>query len=109
MGKSNGLGAVITRSASIRSVYFISAYSRKLHLPSIQPPSVKVSPQKHSIAPHCLQKKAQALFIVYHTLMTYFSYPVSFPIVLVSYLLPVPNTQVPPYAFFVPLFLLCLV
>lgn len=59
-----------------------------------------VSPQKHSIAPHCLQKKAQAPFIVYHPLRTYFHYPVSLPIVLTSYLLPIPNTQVPPYVFF---------
>ena len=74
-----------------------------------------VSPQKHSIPPHCLQRKAQAPFIVYHPLRTYFNYPVSLPIVLASYLLPIPNTQVPPYVFFfffffvhVPLFLLCL-
>ena len=62
-----------------------------------------VSPQNHSIAPRCPQEKAQAPFLVHHTLRTYFSYPVSWAIVLVSYLLPIPNAQVPPYAF------LCLV
>lgn len=94
------------KSASVRSICLIRVCSRKKQLPSIQPPSVIVLPQKHPLALHCLQNKAQTPFLACHTLTTYFNYPVSFPTVLVSYLLAHPKPHATPSTcFFVPLFL----
>lgn len=53
----------------------------------LQPPGITVPPQKHSVALHSLQNRAQAPFMVYHALKIYSSYPGSYPIVLISYLL----------------------